>query len=142
MIVKLRTNDDDTIEVDSDDLKISGLIHEMLPSILEQDEEIPLFNVSGRAMHHVLEFTRHYRTEPMKTIEKPLRDDGLCVQSWYMDFIGRIIRKEEDWINVLHAATYLDIQPLEELLCAWIASTLQGKECDTLKSIFGFDYLR
>lgn len=136
MMIKLRTNDDKLMEVSAKDLEMSGLIREMLPC----HDEIPLFNVSGSTMTRVLEFARYYRKEPMKTIQKPLQEDGgLGVQFWYIRFIQRL--QPDEWVRVLHAATYLDMQPLEELLCAWVASTLKGKECDTLKSIFGFDYL-
>ena len=42
--------------------------------------------------------------------------------------------------EVLDAANYLDIAPLQELACARIASLIRGKECDELRHIFGLDY--
>ena len=65
MLLKIRTQDDQEIEVKSEDLGISNLIHMLTDSIEDENEmfeEIPLFNVPHRVFLKVLAFTRHYHT--------------------------------------------------------------------------------
>lgn len=140
MLIKIRTNDDHTLEVDGEDLRISNLINMLMEGVGkdEECEEIPLHNVSYRVFKKVLTFTKHYVKDPMKTIEKPLIDNDIPVQTWYIDYVS--VEPEKNLYEILEAASYLDIEPLQELLCARIASLIQGKECDELKKIFGLDY--
>lgn len=140
MILTIRTNDDVIQHVDSDDLMVSNLITVLLPSV-QEEEEIPLYNVSQKEFAKIVEFTRYYRKEPMKTITKPIHDMNLGVQPWYVEYVSTLQQEGGTTIyDILKASTYLDIEPLQELICAHIASLLKGKECDELKKIFGLDY--
>lgn len=139
-MLTIRTNDDKVQQVDSDDLMVSNLVGILLPSVCEE-EEIPLYNVSQNEFTKILQFTRHYRQEPMNTIMKPILDPKLGVQAWYLDYVSSFPQEGETSLyDILMASTYLDIEPLQELICAYIASLLKGKECDELKKIFGLDY--
>lgn len=140
MILKIKTNDCHIVQVEEEDIMISNLISMVAQSICENEkEEIPLYNVSFSIFLKILEYTRHYKREPMKIIPKPLtQDGGLGVQQWYMDYLSTL--KEETLYELLKASTYLDIEPLQHLLCARIASFITGKECNELKEIFGFNY--
>lgn len=139
-MLTIRTNDDNVQKVDPDDVMVSNLLSMLLPSVNEE-EEIPLYNVSQKEFSKILEFTRHYRQEPMTAIMKPILDPKLGVQAWYWEYVSSFPQEGETSIyDILMASTYLDIEPLQELICAYIASLLKGKECDELKKIFGFDY--
>ena len=141
MLLTIRTKDDHQVHVQSEDLEISNLIHmltENLEGETECQEEIPLYNVPYALFQKVLAFTRHYQKDPMKTIPKPLTDHHIPVQKWYVDFVS--IEPEESLYDLLEAASYLDIEPLQHLVCARIASLVKGRECDELKKIFGLDY--
>ena len=141
MLLRIRTQDDQEVEVQSEDLVISNLIHMLTESIEDEKEmfeEIPLFNVPHRVFLKVLAFTRHYHKDPMKAIQKPLKDNHLPVQKWYVDFVS--LETKDSLYELLEAASYMDIEPLQDLLCARIASLIQGTECDELKKIFGLDY--
>lgn len=141
MLLKIRTQDDQQVEVQSEDLNLSNLIKMLTENIEEENEmfeEIPLFNVSHRVFLKVLAFTRHYHKDPMKTIQKPLKDNHLPVQKWYMDFVS--VESRDSLYELLEAASYMDIEPLQDLLCARIASLIKGTECDELKRIFGLDF--
>ena len=141
MLLKIRTQDDQEVEVQSEDLAISNLIKMLTESVEKEDElfeEIPLFNVPHRIFLKVLAFTRHYHKDPMKTIQKPLKDNHLPVQKWYADFVS--VESRDSLYELLEAASYMDIEPLQDLLCARIASLIKGTECDELKKIFGLDF--
>lgn len=140
MILSIRTNDDVIQQVDSDDLMVSNLLTVLLPSV-QEGEEIPLYNVSHDEFSKILEFTRHYQKDPMKTIMKPINNADLGVQAWYLEYVSSFPQEGETSLyDILMASTYLDIEPLQELICAYIASLLKGKECNELKKIFGLDY--
>lgn len=138
MILKIRTNDNKVVDVGSDDLKISNLINMLIESIEKDGEEIPLYNVSYCMFLKVLEYAQYYKKDPMKKIAKPLINNQLNIQQWYTDFISS--QYEGGLYELLEAATYLDIEPLQELVCAHIASLINGTECGELKKIFGLDY--
>lgn len=141
MMLKIRTNDDLLMIVNSDDLKISNLIAVLLESCDEQkmEEEIPLYNVSYRILVKIIEYTSYYNREPMKQVYKPLpNNDDLGVQMWYRNYLERL--SEGDLYELLRASTYMDIEPLQELICGRIASLVRGKESDEIKQIFGLDY--
>ena len=138
MMLKIRTKDNRVVEVIPDDLQVSGLFAILQDSITDPEEEIPLYNVDYNVFMDVIEYTRHYQIDPMKTIEKPLKDDTINVQKWYVDYISR--QHQDGLYMLLEASTYLDIEPLQELICAKIASLIKGTECDELKKILDLDY--
>jgi len=137
MLLKIRTKDDFVVEVEAGDIQSSYLIKMLSDGIEKDGEEIPLYNVDYRVFLKILEFTTHYTKDPMKRIEKPL-NDPICDQKWYIDFVSS--QDENGLYEILEASTYLDIEPLQELICARIASLIKGNECDELKKIFGLDY--
>lgn len=142
MILTIETNDNHKVRVNAEDVRASRLL-DMVAQGMDEDanEEVPLYNVSHRVFLRVLEFTRQQNVDPMRTIPKPLPDDGgLGVQPWYADYIASL-GDGETLYDVLSAANYLDIAPLQELACARIASLIRGKECDELRQIFGLNYV-
>lgn len=142
MILTIETNDKHKVRVDAQDVKASRLL-DMIAEGMEGGggvEEIPLYNVSHRTFLKVAEFMKQHNEDPMRPIPKPLPDDGdLRVQPWYAHYIASL-DEGETLYEVLSAANYLDIAPLQELACARIASLIRGKECDELRHIFGLDY--
>lgn len=138
MILHLKTNDNHRVRVNANELRVSNLIQVLVQSMEEEEEEIPLYNVSHNVLLKVLEFARHYHQEPMKTIPLPLRDHTLPIQEWYVEFVS--VLQNETLYEILHAATYMDIEPLQNLICARIACLIKGKECHEVKQIFGFEY--
>lgn len=139
-MLRFRTNDDYIVRTEADDLKISNLVQVLMESTGQddEDEEIPLYNVSYKILIKILEFTRHYNKDPMQNIPKPLPNDHLPVQEWYVGYISML--QDETLYELLHASTYMDIEPLQQLVCARIASLIKGKECHELKKIFGIGY--
>lgn len=139
MKVKIITKENTIVEVEKQDLKVSVLLKMMMDGIENDGEEIPLYNVPYNVFLKVLDFTKHHNEEPMTQITKPLRHDNrIDVQDWYIQYVSG--QNEESLFELLEAATYLDIEPLQELVCAKIASLIKGLEPDELKQIFGFHY--
>lgn len=138
MILPLKTKDGVRVRVEADELRISNLIQVLVPSIGDHPgEDVPLYNVSYKMLSKVLAFAKHYNQDPMHAIPIPLHGDTLPVQEWYTDFVS--VLRDETLYDLLHAATYMDIEPLQQLLCARIACLIKGKECDEMKQIFGLE---
>lgn len=142
MRLKLLTNDDREMHVDLEDIIISNLIKTVTEGSEEDDEEeIPLPNVSFPVLEKVVEFTRHYKTSPMVYVPKPLPSNistiNEVVGDWYGDYIMNL--DEELLMRVIDASNYMDIEPLQEICCAHIATVLRGKEPDEVRRILGLD---
>lgn len=141
MNLKLKTNDNFVMNVPSEDLKISHLMQILMESFDHDSmkEEIPLYNISYAVLVKIIEFTTHYNKDPMKQVVKPLPNNhDLGVQTWYKQYIERL--SDGELHELLKGSTYMDIEPLTDLLCGQMASIIKGKEPDELKTIFGLDY--
>ena len=147
MKLKIRTSDHIIVNIDDhQDLNLSVLIRTCLEGYdidnQELEEEIPLPNVSSKILKYILEFGKHYRTEAMNTIPRPLPSDKLVdvVGPWYSNFIERDEFKDIKVLEqLIKAANYLDIHPLQELGCAKIACMIRGHEPGEIRRILGLD---
>eukprot|EP00388_Colpodella_angusta_P045031 GDKK01064743.1.p1 GENE.GDKK01064743.1~~GDKK01064743.1.p1 ORF type:complete len:148 (-),score=28.03 GDKK01064743.1:34-477(-) len=117
--------------------KMSELVKTMIDDDQNEEEaqEIPLPNVKSAILAKVIEFTQHYRTEPMNEIEKPLKSANMAevVQDWYSNFIAV---DQEILFELILAANYMDIKPLLDLTCATVASMIKGKSPEDIRKTF------
>lgn len=99
------------------------------------DKEIPLPNVKSEVLAKVVEFCKHYLTEQMNEIEKPLKSNNMSevVQKWYADFVDV---EQVMLFELILAANYMDIKPLLDLTCATVASMIKGKTPEDIRSTF------
>ena len=79
---------------------------------------------------------KHYSTSPSKEIERPLKSPDMksIVGKWYASFIQAL--SSQTLVDLVSAANYMDIKPLFELMCATIASMIQGKTPKEVQGIF------
>lgn len=134
--VTLVSESGETFQVPVDVCKISEFVKPMLPDEGEnmQDmEPIPLPNVRTEVLQKVIEFCTHYRDDPMKTIEKPLKSCIMeeLVGPWYADFVKNL--EEEMLHQLIMAANFMSIEPLTSLTCAYLASLLEGKNPEEVR---------
>jgi len=101
----------------------------------EEAQEIPLPNVKSSILAKVIEFTQHYKQEPMTEIEKPLKSANMTevVQEWYANFASL---EQEVLFELILAANYMDIKPLLDLTCARVASLIKGKTPEEIRKTF------
>ena len=83
----------------------------------------------------VVEFCKHYLTEQMNEIEKPLKSNNMSevVQKWYADFVDV---EQVMLFELILAANYMDIKPLLDLTCATVASMIKGKTPEDIRATF------
>mmetsp|Transcript_24924 Transcript_24924/g.25142 ORF Transcript_24924/g.25142 Transcript_24924/m.25142 type:complete len:179 (-) Transcript_24924:207-743(-) len=135
--VHLISSGGEMFDVPLAEAKMSELVKTMIDD--EQDEneaqEIPLPNVKTPILAKVIEFTHHYKAEPMTEIEKPLKSANMMeiVQEWYANFVN----VEQDVLfEMILAANYMDIKPLLDLTCATVASMIKGKTPEEIRRQF------
>tara|TARA_B100001093_G_C26740249_1_gene976309 strand:- start:258 stop:782 length:525 start_codon:yes stop_codon:yes gene_type:complete len=139
--ITLVSKDQEQFIVKKDVAMSSVLIQTMLDCDEENQElEIPLLNVSSKALIKVLEFCQyHDENGPMKEIEKPLTDTDLkkVVSEWDGIFIQSF--EQEDLFEIILAANYMDIKPLLDLSCAQVATQIKGKTPEEIRQTFNIE---
>ena len=138
MKIVLRTRDEKTLEVDTEDVQESVLMSTLLESDVQENEEIPIPNVDFNILTRIISFLRLHRDSPMKRLEKPLsiKPFSEIVEPWVYSFITGFDSIEELY-ELIKAADYMDIQPLHELACARVASMIRGKNPIEIRRILG-----
>jgi S-phase kinase-associated protein 1 len=143
MNVRLITSNNETFDVPIDIIKISKLVKSLLDIDIDIDiddiQEIPLPNINSNILTKIIEFLKYYNTNPLKEIEKPLKSNNITdivSDKWYADYINI---DNEIVFDITIAANYMDIQPLLDLGCAFIAASIKGKTAEELKTTFGIE---
>lgn len=135
--VKLISKEGDDFMVDVEAAIMSELVKGMINEDCDDEvvAEIPLPNVKAAILGKVIEFCKHYRTEPMAEIEKPLKSADMAevVSEWYVDFVNV---EHEVLFELILAANYMDIKPLLELSSAKVASMIKGKTPEEIRKAF------
>ena len=123
--VVLITSDQGKFEVDEIVARKSQLLKNMIQDT-GVEEEIYLPNVKSSPLKKIIEFCEHYRNNDPPEIEKPLPKNSLkeLVDPWDEQFIN--IPNQEELLELLLAANYLDIKSLIQLCCAKVATMIKG----------------
>ena len=118
----------------------SKLILAMIES-MDSDELIstilPISKVHSNILNKVVEFLMHYSRSPFSEIHKPLKSNDMkvIVGEWYGNFIDNIDRQM--CYDLILAANYMDIKPLQDLACCKIATFLYNKRKYEIPAVFG-----
>jgi len=99
--------------------------------------DVPLPAVSTAVLAKIIEFCEHYKLDPMKKIERPLKSMKIeeLVQDWYVNFIDT---DPLVLVELAKACNYMNVEPLLDLTCFTVARLIQGKNDEEVKSMFGF----
>lgn len=104
----------------------------------DPDLSLDVPNVNGEPLGFVVEFLKLYHENPFPEIEIPLQGNTLeetipqeCYHKWLDKMAGTMKYK------VLHAAQFMDISPLLDLLCLWTTHTISGKSADEVSATSG-----
>jgi S-phase kinase-associated protein 1 len=134
MTVKIKSKDDQIFELTVEQAQLSELLNPMCDS----HEAIPVLEVSGNILKLVKEFLEYYVTDKMNHIEKPLISTNMkeVVQEWYADFLER---NDNDILDLILAANFMDIKSLLDLTCAYTASKIKGKSPEEIRKMFDIE---
>lgn len=114
----------------------------LIANVIENDpdgtEEIPL-NVSSEALQSFLDYCEHYQYAKDKTtIVHPLvsnKPEDFITDEWERKFITHY--DQNQILDLLEAANYLDAPAFFELCCAMIAADFKSKEFEDMKKQYG-----
>ena len=138
--VRLRTSDGTGKEVVVEDvavLAMSGTIHSMLEDrdvTLGEDATIPVPNVSSASLLLVLEWCRRNGDTP-RTKGPQAAAAAAAAAAWNDAFFSRL--GDAQLVEVMSAASYLDVQKLFGLLCKRTAKRTRGKSSDEIRGMLG-----
>ena len=123
-IRKLKSDDNQIFEIETESLKLSALLSNLILDFPDEEDEIPINGVNGKYLKLIVDFLNHYKTEEIKEIPKPLPtgDLSLYIPQWDYNYINNL--SLEETIELLNAAQILDINDLINLASAKIGSEM------------------
>lgn len=115
-MVKVITQDNETIELDMDTACEMVLLKNLVEDLGESSETIPLHNVASKAFNKILEYFKDKESE-----------------AYFYDM-------DRDFLfEVILAANYLDIQDLLDKGCKRVADMIKDKPAEEIKEILGIE---
>lgn len=109
-----------------EEAELSGTIRNLLSDIEDQEDAIPLPNVTSEVLARIVEFCK-YRTGKEERDEEVKERDAAFLSD--MD--------TPTLIQVIRAANYLDVACLLDLTCQRVADMLRGKTPSEIRQMFG-----
>jgi S-phase kinase-associated protein 1 len=136
VMVTILTSDRERFSVSAEVCQCMLLLKEGLD--LEQD--VVLSRINATTFQSILHFAHMYQTYPF-TITKPMSPElfQTTVPSVYHDFLNLFFEKDgrphPSLFTLMSAANFLMVQPLVDLTCAKLATLLQCKTADEVRSL-------
>ena len=135
-IIKLKSSDGESFDVDVDIAKQSVTIRTMLEDLgmdLENDstEAVPLPNVTGNILNLVIEWAKHYKEVSTKS-----QSEKYEITDWDKKFFHV---DKDTMYHLILAANYLEIKDLMDVGCQMIADSIKGKSPEQLREMFNIE---
>ena len=111
----------------------SVLIKGIIDDDAETDEAIPLPQVKKETLDKVLDYCKHIVKNEAPVLPKPLEDNKLPVDAWFVEYVNI---DQEKLFELILAANFLDIRSLLELACAKVAVTIKGMKIEDVRKYF------
>ena len=127
MVAKIRilkSEDDQKFEVETESLKLSKFLKDLMIDFPSEEDEIIINRVDGKNLKLIIDYLNHYKNQKIKEIPKPLPsgDLKLYIDEWDYNYINPLTLEET--IDLLNAAHILDIEGLINLTSAKIGSEM------------------
>ncbi|OMJ84331.1 hypothetical protein SteCoe_14555 [Stentor coeruleus] len=116
---------------------LSGLVHNVLEDYHE-NEDISVPFVTTVNLERILEFANHHNfivpQPPKRPVASPNFRDSIP-DPWDAEFVGRF--NEEQLIEIILAANYLDMKCLMDICLVKIACTFKDKDIEAVRKEYG-----
>lgn len=140
-IIKLKTSDEEVIEVDIEVAKYSKTIQSMLENCdyNEEDENvpaIPLSNINSMVLKRVFEWATYHKNNPTENdneTDETTKQQTKKISKWDEDFFKV---DQSILFQIILAANFLDIKDLIDLGCRTVANLIHGKTPDDIRKLF------
>ena len=121
---KLRSEDGFLFEVEERCLNNSKFMRDLMNDFPDSDQEIIINQVNKINLQKIIDFLKHYENEKPKAIPKPLPSSNLkeVLDEWDYNYINPL--SIEECIDLLNAASFLDLEDLIVLCSAKLASEM------------------
>ena len=132
--MKLITSDGEVFEIDGKTAALSGLLVDFVSEDEDgdQDEPIPLANVTSDVMKKVIEWAEHHKDDPnQEENEGERRTDN--ISAWDANFMKV---DQGMMFSLILAANYLKIDGLLKLACDTVANMIRGKTPNEIRQTF------
>lgn len=132
-IITLQSQDGQEFKVELKVIKMSETIKSVIEDV-EDNEPVPLPNVTGKILAKVLEYAKYHSEHPeldKKEKKDEKRTDDII--GWDLDFCKV---DQPTLFELILAANYLDIQDLLDLTCKTVANMIKGKTPEEIRKTF------
>lgn len=137
--IKLKSADDQILEVEEDVAKVSATIRDMLTALKPDDETsqgedmaVPLSQIKMNILEKVIQWCKQHVGDPDVDKEVDVdEDEEYEYPDWDQDFIEEL--EEEILFEVILAADYLNIKMLLDLGCSRVANILKNMSVEEIR---------
>ena len=152
--IKIQSNEGEVFTVETEIAKKSGTIRNMLEDLgMEEDadneEAVPLPNVSTNILKKVIQWSTHHKDEPTPVDDPDAQKRTDDISSWDLDFLKV---DQGTLFELILAANYLDIKGLLDVGCKTVSNMLQvvffyswkwsrNETCSTLACQHGLEFI-
>ena len=136
--IKLQSSEGEVFTVETEIAKKSGTIRNMLEDLgMEEDadneEAVPLPNVSTNILKKVIQWSTHHKDEPTPVDDENNQKRTDDISSWDLDFLKV---DQGTLFELILAANYLDIKGLLDVTCKTVANMIKGKSPEEIRKTF------
>ena len=134
----LKSSDNQQFNIDVKSAKRSGYISDLMGKHKGENEFI-IPEVEAKILTKIIEYLIHYKEKEPKKIKRPLKDSKIekFLDKWDYNFITSFALA--DCVDLLNAATFMEIESLLRLMCARIASIMMELPIKQVRQIFGIE---
>ena len=138
MTITLKSSDGQQFLIDVKSAKRSTYIADLIEEH-KGETEFLIPEVEAKILKKIVEYLIHYKDTEPKDIKRPLNDSKIekILDKWDYTYITSFALA--DCVDLLNAATFMDIQPLLRLMCARIAALMIELPLDEVKTTFGIE---
>ncbi len=137
-MITLKSKDEKAVTISEKAAVRSKVLNDVLKDYV--DAEIPLPEVDEKTLKKVVEYLEHFKDKEPVEIPQPLVDSNIK-RALNDQFLEQYIMGYplEDCYDLINAANYMDIHPLLNLVCAYVASQLFDEEPETIRQKLGIE---
>lgn len=135
--IKLQSADGEIFDVERDVISASSTIKNLMEQVdvgSEDDEPIPLQNVTGSILKRIIQWAQYHRGDKKESDDEDMKEKRLDdISAWDSDFLKV---DQGTLFELLLAANYLGIDGLLDAACKTVASQIRGKAPDEIRKTF------
>ena len=139
--IKLQSSDGESFPVDVEIAKKCETIKTMLEDLgitEDDDEQVPLPNVTSPVLEKVLEWAEQHRVDPPPPEDDPEKPGvrNREIPQWDKDWFKPMEQDQGLLFDLILAANYLDIKGLLDVGCLTVANMIRGKTPEEIRNLF------